>query len=358
MAKILLLGGTGAIGKYVSNYCTALGHKVFITSRSKRVNEDDNVTYICGDATEFEFVSSIISKQSFDAIIDFMVYKTNEFNQRIDSILNCTGHYIFLSSYRVFCDSGLRPLTEDSPQLLDNCRDGKYLKTDEYALAKARQEDALFNNNKRNWTIVRPSITYAADRFQLGTLEANVILPRAVLNIPVILPSEMMNLYTTMTWAGDVGKMISLLLFKHQCMGNDFNVTTDEKYTWEGVAKIYHDLIGLDVIKVPIKDYMTLGLNPFQIKYDRLYNRICNNKKILEASGIEKKTLKNLKNGLALELSRTNFSGYSSLTRIHGRMDKILGINRVGKAIQKNKLINYLAGYVPISNKLYNMKNW
>lgn len=355
MKKVLLLGGTGAIGNYVSEHCIALGYKVFITSRSVIPDGVGIINYIHGDATDFKFLKLLLSGVRYDAIIDFMVYRTKDFEDRVDFILSNTEHYIFLSSYRVFSNYGLEPLKENSSKLLDVTSDKKYLETDEYALAKARQENTLMLSNRKNWTIVRPSISYAAGRFQLGTLEANIILPRAYVGLPVILPNEIMPLYTTMTWAGDVARMISALLFKPQSMGTDFNVTSSESVTWENVAKLYYDVIGLNVIKVTTEDYLSLGLNHFQLKYDRLFNRICNNDKILNITGIKNNELMKLADGLSFELARTNPVMSDSFSRIHGRIDKILSINRIDQAILSKYAINYLVGYFSISNRLYTL---
>lgn len=354
MKKVLLLGGTGAIGNYVAKHCSSLGYKVYITSRSRRFSNLDNISFFCGDATDFSFLTSLLSADRYDAVIDFMVYETSKFIKHAEFILENTDHYVFLSSYRVFSDSGLLPLAENSPRLLDVCNDHDYLNTDEYALAKARQEDILIRNEKRNWTILRPSITYSAGRFQLGSLEANIILPRAIEGLPVILPYEMMQRYTTMTWAGDVGNMISKVLFQPQCMGTDFNATTSEALTWGNVAKIYHDTIGLNVINVSTEDFMSLGLNPYQLKYDRLINRICDNKKILMFTGIEDRALRRVADALPFELGQTKLCGLCSFTRIHGRIDRILGFNRIRQGIGSKYILNYLVGYCSTTNKLYN----
>lgn len=52
-----------------------------------------------------------------------------------------------MSSSRVYADSQT-PITENSPRLLDVYKEEEYLKTDEYALSKARQEDILHRSGK------------------------------------------------------------------------------------------------------------------------------------------------------------------------------------------------------------------
>lgn len=90
----------------------------------------------------FFFLNEIIKLQSWDVIIDFMNYSTMQFKERYTLFLSSCHQYVFLSSARVYADT--QPLiSETSPRLLDVCKDAKYLKTDEYALSKAREEIIL-----------------------------------------------------------------------------------------------------------------------------------------------------------------------------------------------------------------------
>ena len=84
------------------------------------------------------FFTSLLNRK-YDVIIDFMVYSTDELERRLPELLSHTGQYCFFSSSRVYAESK-KPITEDSPRLLDACTDQEYLYTDEYALAKAREE--------------------------------------------------------------------------------------------------------------------------------------------------------------------------------------------------------------------------
>jgi len=220
MSKILILGGTGAMGVYLVPELLNMGHDVYVTSRSARISQSENLHYIQGDAHNNIFLTKLL-EEKYDAIIDFMVYTTDEFNRKCELFLSNTKHYIFLSTYRVFADSK-EPITEKSPRLLDVSTDSEFLKTDEYALTKARQENIVRNSKFNNWTIVRPTITYSKTRFQLGTLEADVVVFRSLCDCPVILPEEMLSKQTTMTWGGDVARMIAFLVLKQNAFSEDF----------------------------------------------------------------------------------------------------------------------------------------
>ena len=138
MSKILLLGGTGATGKYLVDELALKGDEVFVTSRHSHEGRE-HVEYIVGDAHRLAFVRETIERVKPDAIVDFMVYSTPEFVDRYKFFLGAVKHYIFLSSYRVF--AGNSPLDENSPRLLDVIQDEEYLMTDEYGLSKAREEN-------------------------------------------------------------------------------------------------------------------------------------------------------------------------------------------------------------------------
>lgn len=347
MKKILLIGGTGAIGIYLTEECVRLGYEVYVTSRQER-QDQASLKYVYGDGFDTEFLKKLLIQERFDAIVDFMVYTTEQFKQRLDLLLGYTAHYMFISTYRVYADSNLTPIVETSPRLLDVVTDQEYLSTDEYGLTKARQEDVLRKSSYKNWTIVRPSITYSTSRFQFGTLEAIQFLKRAEAGLPIIMSSEVLGKFTTMTWAGDVAKMMGRLILNSKSYADDFNVLTSEHHTWLEVAGYYQDLIGMKVLEVPSAAYSKVITNKWQLKYDRMFNRVCDNSKILKLTGLESGALMSLKQGLAYELKLTNLfetlsPGFPS--KYDGRVDKIINSYQTLfiKSTIKNKL-RYIYG--------------
>ena len=63
---------------------------------------------------------------------------------------------------------------------MDLTKDEQYLATNEYALAKAREENVLTESGFNNFTIIRPYITYYNNRLQLGIFEKEIWLQRAL----------------------------------------------------------------------------------------------------------------------------------------------------------------------------------
>jgi predicted dinucleotide-binding enzyme len=80
--KVLLLGGTGAMGIPLANELALKGVDVYITSRRKHHN-NENIRYIFGDAMNDIFINEVLL-QRFDVIVDFMIYTEDKLKSRIN----------------------------------------------------------------------------------------------------------------------------------------------------------------------------------------------------------------------------------------------------------------------------------
>lgn len=291
--KILILGGTGAIGTHLINQLlNDSKNKIFVTSRKKLVS--NKINFIHGNARNLLFIKSILNS-NWDVIIDFMSYSTKEFKIRFFLLCSSTKHYIFLSSSRVYSNSeGF--LDEKSSRLIDISNDSLYLKTDEYALAKARQENLLVNSKFKNWTIIRPYITYSEKRLQLGVLEKEQWLYRAINGRKIIFPEEMSNKTTTLTYAKDVSICIKNIIGNVNTKNQIFNIVNNEYVKWIDVLEIYLSEIEKNlgfkpkVIFQESSKFMEWNRSKYQIIYDRFYNRTFKNNKIKKYSDFKKFT--------------------------------------------------------------------
>ena len=153
--KVLVMGGTGAMGRYLVPELLSLGYEVDAMTLDDVESKQNGLTYIKKDAMDIDVMREIL-KNKYDAIVDFMIYDTMKFAERFEMFLQNTKQYISLSSYRVYADEE-HPIKETSPRLLDASKDKIYLQTEEYGLYKARCENILRASKYDNWTIVRPA---------------------------------------------------------------------------------------------------------------------------------------------------------------------------------------------------------
>lgn len=259
-------------------------NEVVVTTRRERESRG-NVTYVCGNAHEPAFLFALLEKTHFDAVVDFMAYSTAEFSARFERILEKTGHYIFLSSARVYADRE-HPIRESSPRLLDVSEDKKFLASDEYALAKARQENLLAASPRKNWTIVRPSITYSDTRLQFGVLEKEEWLYRALHGRSIVATREINEKLTTMTHGSDVARATAALIGVPAAFGETFHITCNAPRKWKEIfacyCRILKELTGTAprIFEVGNAESVAFHGGEYQLKYARMLDRAFDNSKI------------------------------------------------------------------------------
>lgn len=275
---ILVLGGTGAMGSYLVPILSKK-YSVYVTSRRPKQTLT-NVTYIQGNAHDLLFLKKILNERKYKAIIDFMNYSTNEYKSRYELLLASTEQLFFISSSRVYSQINGR-IVESDRRLLDSSADTNFLKSDDYALAKARQEDILKASTKRNWTIIRPYMTYSPYRLDIGMYSKEMWLYRVLKGRTIVFPEDVASKYVTLTNGKNVAEGIASLVGSPSAMGEIYHITQPKAYTWKEIIDTY------------IKELSVNGYNPkviwtktpivdegFIYHYDRLFDRAFDNSKI------------------------------------------------------------------------------
>lgn len=324
--RVLVLGGTGAMGMHLCAYLAETGFDVVVTSRKQRVSTAAGITFVKADAKSPEELARLLDGSRWDAIVDFMVWSTAEFRSVYQLILANTDQYVFVSSYRVYADAPV--LTEGSPRLLDATDDEAYLATDEYALAKARCEDLLQGESAGNWTIVRPAITFdESGRFQLGTMESSLWLWRACNGVSVPFPAPMLGKRTTLTQGKSVARMIERLVGNARALGEVFNVSTSDSLTWAEVVQLYQSVVPFEVVECDLDDYARERGGVWQIRYDRMFDRVVDNSKVLRVTGLNAADVGSARTCLAAELRAYLDSGCAVAPNasLQAKMDRLVG---------------------------------
>ena len=309
--KVLVSGATGAMGQYLVPRLAALGYEITGLTIDDTVSTLPNMRYLKKDAYDADGMQAFLQQEKFDGIVDFMIYNTAQNPRFLPMMLDHTDHYIYLSSYRVYSSNEL-PIRENSPQWLDCAEDLPFRHSDDYSVYKARGEHFVRASARKNWSIIRPAITYSRMRYQLVTLEMINTVARAKAGKKVVLPAQAKEIPATMTWAGDVAQMIATILFNGKALCEDYSVCTAEHRTWGEIADYYKDICGLEAVWVDKEDYLAIvAPDPYQrfharwqLEYDRLQPRIMDNRKILDLCNLQQKDLMPLYDGLKYEIGR------------------------------------------------------
>lgn len=306
--KVLIIGATGVMGtnlvdilsKYQSN-------QVHATSRKVHESNNSNLKYIKGNGKDLSFIIPLIKSENYNVIVDFMFYSISEFKERINLFLDYSQQYIFVSSARIYADS-ITPITESSPILTEKiCNDKSFLNSNDYALTKLQEEKILKECTKKNWTIIRPYITYSNIRLQLGIYEKESWLYRALKGRTILFSKDIANQKTTLTYGKDVAFIISKLINNSKTIHESYNIVTEESIYWRDILNIYLKVLEKQTGK-KIKVKYIESLSPFsnqmrkyQIKYDRTYSRIFDNSRLRQI--IPSYTFKTIEEGITIALN-------------------------------------------------------
>lgn len=304
--RVLLIAGGGTLGTYTAKELLRLGHRVDVICLEDKISDDDNLRFYQGKA-DAAFLAQFLRNNRYDGIVNFIHYPNAEEYPPVHQILMAhTDHLIVLSSYRVYANEQ-HPITEEAPMLLDISTDEEFLETEKYALSKAKLEKFLLAEcNGQNWTVVRPVISFSNLRLDLVTYRSYMLLEKAEKGETIPLPMEAKNLTAGLDWAGNSGKLIANLLFKKECYGQAYTVSSGQNLTWGQLAEYYSELIGAKFVWVPLEAYCEAMGNGdiYSLIYDRLFDRKIDNSKICKATGLKNTDFVPIREGLRREIAK------------------------------------------------------
>lgn len=301
MKHVLLIAGGGTLGMYTAKELLRLGHCVDIICLEDNVSDNENLVFYKSRAT-VEYLKELFEHKHYDGIVNFLHYKDyHDYIPYHELLSKSTDHLIFLSSYRVYADKQ-HPITENAPKLIDVITDDPlFHEKDTYGLSKSKAEHFLKNNQyPKNWTIVRPVISFSARRLDIIITSNNEVVEAAKSGTPIQLPIEAKNLTAGLDWAGNTGKIIAHLLFKKECIGEAYTVSSAQNLTWGEVADIYADVLGVKFEWVPANYPHDL----WRWHYDRAYDRTIDNTKVLKATGLRSEDFTSIREGVCIELKK------------------------------------------------------
>ena len=213
MKNVLLIAGGGTLGLYTAKELLRLGHAVDIICLDDMTSDNEKLRFFKANAT-VEYLKELFKENRYDGIVNFIHYNNYEDYIPYHELLSRnTDHLIFLSSYRVYADLE-HPITENAPQLIDVIKDHQaFIEGDNYGLSKSKAERFLADNPyPKNWTVVRPVISFSDKRLDIILTSANRVVEAARTGEVLKLPIEAKNLTAGLDWAGNSGKLSLLHL--------------------------------------------------------------------------------------------------------------------------------------------------
>ena len=312
MKRALLIAGAGTLGGSTYPELVRLGWHVDVVSLEDFASVTTRLGFYTARA-DLSWLKAFFAEHGrYDAVVDFVHVKDLtpdlvELKPRMDLIRANTDQYVYLSSYRTYADVDSL-VTENSPQWLDVTKDAKFLAEDDYAIPKARAERYLRSLGEKNWTIIRPIISFTHYRLDLVTVGAYAILYRTRAGKPIPLPEEVRDKHCGVTWGGNTGLQIAHLLGKEGALGEAFTLGPDEGLVWGDVARFYEEFAGAAFRWIPAEDYLSIAtsndyMERQMIYTDRILDRRVDFSKMLRVTGLDPARFLTCREAIAKELT-------------------------------------------------------
>lgn len=298
MSRVLVIGGTGNMGRPLVKSLAEAGHCVSVVCRRKVGEEDasrlagNGGRYFYGDAKDRKFMEGVLSRR-YDAIVDFCIYSSIEFRECMGSLLDATDQYVCLSTAAVYADIPT-PKGESSPRYMevDPPQDGTP-KWGWYCYEKARIENMLFNSGKRNWTIVRPGITMNANHIGWGNWWDDAWVGRVIRGRKVAVEHDMLDFRFSLSSGAQVAALIGAVIGNPKAMGEVFNVCSREVWSWREMLDAYRQIFAKHGYELKVKyiaSQEAIGKNAtreYWYKRARLLDRVFDSTKIRSIISLE-----------------------------------------------------------------------
>lgn len=302
--KVLLIGGTGAMGYYASRELARLGYSVDVITLEKCENTD-NIQYYTQRA-EFSVMKEFLSGRRYKTIVDFIYHTSENVKSYLELLAEHTEQIIFLSSYRVYADK-MHPIKEDAPQLVDFYSKEEMINTkQEYPYIKSECEKIIRSSDFGNKvTIVRPVISFWHKNLSFITIKAPTLISRAGKK-PILVPKEAQNVIAGYSFSSNCGKLISHLVGKPGAFGETFTLGKDDNLTWGEIAQMFTQALGAEFVWVDADTFLKYSTPDNIAEYyglwnDRLLNRDIDISKVLSVTGLDRNDLMSTKEAIDME---------------------------------------------------------
>ena len=250
--SVLYLGGTGTISASCVGLSVAAGMRVTVVNRGRNTADrrlPDEVETVVADVTDEAALAAALGDRTFDAVVNFLSYDTADARGMVTLFGSRTRQYVHVSSASIYAKPVRQvPITESTPTGPNPVLP--------YATAKWRAEQALADAHVTAGfplTVVRPSHTYD---------DANPPLPGGWSAVDRIARGEQIAVHGdgtslwTLTHAEDFAQGLVGLLGNPRAIGETFNITGSDVYTWDQVYTIIAAALGVEARLVHVASEM------------------------------------------------------------------------------------------------------
>ncbi|HTJ35454.1 MAG TPA: NAD-dependent epimerase/dehydratase family protein [Dactylosporangium sp.] len=239
--RVLYIGGTGAISASCVRLSVETGMRVSVLNRGRNDAGraiPDAVERLVADVGDGASLAAALGGRTFDAVVNFLSYDAEDARRMVELFRSRTRQYIHISSGSIYAKPVWQvPICESTPT-----GPNPHLA---YATAKWRAEQALLTAHLAEGfplTVVRPSHTY--DDASPPLPGGWTIVDRLARGDEIPVHGDGTSLWT-LTHAEDFAQGLVGLLGNPRAIGETFNITGSDVYTWDQIYTIVAEALGV-----------------------------------------------------------------------------------------------------------------
>jgi nucleoside-diphosphate-sugar epimerase len=230
---VLVIGGTGFLGRRIAEAFVQTGDHVAVLSRGARP-APEGVESLLVDRNDLDALELAVGARSFEVVVDNIAYAPEDVGNLLRIQRGRVGHYLMTSSAAVYRDRYVRrPLQESEADLalrsaVDAPNPFHSRLGHAYANAKRAAEQVLCATRDVPWTVLRPPVILGADD---RTMRVWWFVQRLRDGGPIVIPDWGPGRMFQVAWAEDVARLFVLCAGNALAYGHAYNVAQAEIYT-------------------------------------------------------------------------------------------------------------------------------
>ena len=236
---VLFIGGTGLISTAIARQLLERGDKVTLFNRGKSESRlPPGAETITGDRKDYAAFEAAFSDKSYDVVVDMVAFHPDDSRSAVRAFAGRCGQFLHCSTVCVYSGPVTQiPTTETEP----------YHSLGGYGKDKAICELLLlqaFEAQGFPVTIMRPSHSYGEGGGIIRSVgPGDTFVDRLRKNKPIIVQGDGNSLWAS-CHVDDVAKGFIATMGNDRCLGEAYNITADEWFTWNQYHQRIADIAG------------------------------------------------------------------------------------------------------------------
>lgn len=254
MREALFIGGTGTISMAITRLLATDSnwHLTLINRGNRKEELPEGVDTIVVDINDETAVNKALEGKKFDSVCDFIGFVPSQLERDYRLFKGKTKQFMYISSA-----SAYNKLPSDCVITEGTALANPYW---EYSRNKIACEDFLMKMYREEGfpvTIIRPSHTYDNRSVPMGVHGSKgsyQVIKRMLAGKPVIIHGDGTSIWT-MTYNEDFAVGFKGLMGNPHAIGEAFQITNDEKLTWNQIYKTIADALGVELKPYYVSSY-------------------------------------------------------------------------------------------------------